>query len=71
MWAMAVRGTITKTNSGPRPYSAYRQDGSFIDTFVSVRKAQEPIESAAGGRKLRWTEQIRVTGTRTLIGEDP
>lgn len=67
---MTIRGTVTKTNSGAKPYSAYDQSGNFLGTFVSVRKAEEPIESAAG-RRLKWTPEVAITGTERFIGEDP
>lgn len=61
-------GTIDNGN-GAKPYAARYADGTFVNTFASVREAQIPIEQHAG-RRLVWTD-ISANGVEQWRGSEP
>lgn len=75
---MAIRGTVTRTNNGPQPWTGRYANGEpvggkdFAKNFVALDEAQKVIEqSAPGGRRLRWTLEERADGIESYRGEDP
>lgn len=74
---MAIYGRIVRTtpaeSSGAditaKPYSAHRNDGTFIGTFASFRDAQAPI-NAASGYTLKWVDES-ANGVEAYRGEYP
>lgn len=78
-----LRGTVTRvgpsfggsgTSAGEsKPYVSRYADGRTVPQgpFTSVREAQLPIEQAAGGRFLKWTQEERIDGIESYIAEDP
>jgi hypothetical protein len=64
-----LRGTVVKSNSGPKPYTCLNADGTFLGNFVSQREAEIPIERLMN-RRLRWTLTVLPSGVETYRGED-